>query len=282
MTTKISKTKKSEIILVAQGGLANRMRAIASSYYYAEKLNRKLTVVWYRNKDLNASFGELFETENLPFKILEPNSLSFYLRYEEPRKKNLYISAFINKILKKQHIKSIHLESEEGIFKILNEFDDDIIIHSGSQFADFDRELLISIFRFSEKVYDTSYQILKGLQPTLCLQIRRTDNSQSIVHSPLEAFEKVVKKHLQEDNKTLFFLATDDTETKKYFSKKYPENFVVNPREARRDTPEGMIDGAAEMFIMSNCKVIYGSFWSSFSEIASMYGNNKLIVVKDS
>ena len=78
--------KEKKIIIVAQGGLANRMRAIASGLVLARKTYRDLLVIWYKNEELNASFGDLFTVSNLPFEILEPSYIKYNLLYEKPIK----------------------------------------------------------------------------------------------------------------------------------------------------------------------------------------------------
>ena len=48
------------IYLQAEGGLANRLRAIASAYKLASELGTKLTVRWNINSALNCRFYDLF------------------------------------------------------------------------------------------------------------------------------------------------------------------------------------------------------------------------------
>lgn len=268
------------IIIVAQGGLANRMRAIASSLFYARKLNRDLIVVWNKNKDLNASFSELFKTENLPFEIIEPDFIKYNFYYELPRKRNLFLSSLIRKLNVSQTLIDIHLYTEEEIEEKIKRIKSNVIINSGLQFADFDHSILNSIFQFSNKVIETKKNLLDGRTPNYTIQIRRTDNYNSIKYSPLSSFEAIIQKHIDYDPKVLFFLATDDSKTKQILSSRYKNNIIINKREARRDTTPGMIDAAAELLIMSECEKIYGSYWSSFSEIAAIYGGKELIVVK--
>lgn len=273
--------KEGKIIIVAQGGLANRMRAIASGLYYAIKTNRDLLVVWYKNKELNASFSDLFKIENVPFKIIEPNFLAYNLYHEQPRKKNFFISRIIRKLLGITAIIDIHNLPEELIIERLNKATKRVIINSGLQFADYAPEILQQIFRFNENVIERKNKILRGRTPEIAIQIRRTDNIESIKHSPLHSFEKAINSLIKKNCNVSCFLATDDTQTKAYLSSKFPQNIIINPRETRRDTKEGMIDAAAEMLIMSECKIIYGSFWSSFSEIAALYGSKELVVITD-
>lgn len=50
-----------KIILVPVGGLANRMRAVASAVTLTYRVRRKLEVLWFRDWGLNAPFFKVFE-----------------------------------------------------------------------------------------------------------------------------------------------------------------------------------------------------------------------------
>ena len=59
-------------------GLCNRMRTIVGANELAKKLNRKLVVIWVRNKDLNAEFSNLFDNKEII--VLETKDGSFSIR----------------------------------------------------------------------------------------------------------------------------------------------------------------------------------------------------------
>ena len=67
---------------------------------------------------------------------------------------------------------------------------------------------------------------------------------------------------------------------KRHFKSIYPLNIIINEEPARRDTKEGMIDAFAEMMIMSECDLIYGSYASTYSKVAANYGNKPLIILR--
>jgi hypothetical protein len=52
------------IILEPLGGLANRMRVIASGLAVVRESNHKLEVIWNLNKELNCNFDLLFKKKN--------------------------------------------------------------------------------------------------------------------------------------------------------------------------------------------------------------------------
>ena len=81
---------------------------------------------------------------------------------------------------------------------------------------------------------------------------------------------------------TIFYLATDDMATRKELSDKYGNIIIYNPiNQVSRDSEEGMFDAAVDLFALSMCQKIYGSYYSSFCEVASDIGKKELVVVNN-
>lgn len=271
---------KPVIFIVPEGGLANRMRAIASAVTLGRNIHREVRIIWHKDNLLNADFGEIFNKNQLHIPLIETGNLSYNLVYEIPRKKNLFISGLTSCILNKKHIDLIRCENEKALEEEIDSIKKDVIIHAGIEFIQYDRKLLKDLFSPSSAVISAKDKILAGETPEFGVQIRRTDNLKSIKNSPVHLFESVVSQELAKNGSLKFFLATDSETIKELFGKKYPENIIMNDNPARRDTSRGIIEAAAEMYILAGCKKIYGSYWSSFSEVASQIGDNELEVLK--
>ena len=56
------------IIIEPCAGLGNRLLGLGSAYAVAEKLNRRLVVMWKREVGCNIRFSELFD---LPFEVVD-------------------------------------------------------------------------------------------------------------------------------------------------------------------------------------------------------------------
>ena len=61
------------IIIEPCAGLGNRLLGLGSAYAVAEKLNRRLVVMWKREVGCNIRFSELFD---LPFEVVEISEMS--------------------------------------------------------------------------------------------------------------------------------------------------------------------------------------------------------------
>lgn len=105
------------------------------------------------------------------------------------------------------------------------------------------------------------------------LHIRRTDHVKCIQQNPLNYFEE----YIDNSDKTIY-LATDCKETKTYFQKKYGLRIITNDIELTRTNKSGMIGAITDFINLAHCGQIIGSKGSSFSEMASLYGDVSLIL----
>lgn len=83
-----------KIKFVPAGGLANRMRAMASMVALAGEVQKELEVVWFRDWALHAPFKGLFEPCVIPFvQIKEARLMDLFLS-DRPRKKNFWFPKY--------------------------------------------------------------------------------------------------------------------------------------------------------------------------------------------
>ena len=264
------------------GGLANRMRAIASAYNLACDCDRKLKVIWYPLSELNATFSDLFLTDNLPFDLYECNFFDFWFKYSEPRKKNLYISKIYQIFNKDLYLsdcdKSINefIEKNEEMINIVKLYNNPII-SSGLDFYKSSKDVYDKIFTPTPEV---QYYIDKyiGLfdKNTIGVHIRRTDNKESIKHSPLNLFVERMKNIIKINPENSYYVASDDETIKKYLCNIFGEKIIMSDFKLVRNKKIAIIQAVAELYLLSKTKMILGSYYSSFSELAAVIGDIKL------
>lgn len=107
------------------------------------------------------------------------------------------------------------------------------------------------------------------------VHIRRTDNKKSIEGSPLENF----LKRMHENTTAFYVIATDDPKVREQLTLEFGDRCLFPAIVLARKTEEGMIHGVVDFFALTKCKEIWGSYWSSFSDIAARYGNLKCDIV---
>lgn len=283
--------KMGNIVVNPIGGLANRMRAIASAVSLAKECGiGTVDVYWRVNHELAAKFDDIF----LPRPELAlhyPSGLGYSLLYSPPRKKNIYLSAlslkrfglYISDFNAKSQKIMASENADEMIFKETKsaiEAERDCYFQSGCIYYKFMDEEYRKLFRFSDGIDDMATDIIDNLgNDVVGIHIRRTDNSQSILHSPDSLFFEEIDKRIAENPDVRFYLATDDETVKRRFKEKYGDRLATSITPASRTSKYGIIDAAVEMCILSKTKEIIGSHYSSFSEAASIIGGTPLLQV---
>lgn len=115
---------------------------------------------------------------------------------------------------------------------------------------------------------------------TIGIHIRQTDNFISIDNSPVELFVDKIKEEIKRNINVTFFLATDNPILEDKLIKLFGSKIMVYKKELNRNSQQGITDAVVDMFCLSKTKYIYGSYWSSFSDIASVIGGIDKIILK--
>ena len=76
------------------------------------------------------------------------------------------------------------------------------------------------------------------------------------------------------------YLATDSETVKQELKRRYGNRLLCAEEEADRSSTSGIQGGVADMYTLARTDKIFGSFQSSFSELASQLGNIPLVIVK--
>jgi len=254
------------IIIEPCAGLANRMRAIAGANELAEKTNSKLIVIWVRNTDLYAKFSDLFMP--ISAKVIEFNGYGYMYKIYR------HIINRVNHI----YIDDNKIENEiwQDIEKAAEKLKDKNILIYGC--LNITRSLNYSFFKPSRRIAKLlNLNINKNVNG---IHIRRTDNWVSTKYSPTSLFINKIKEDLDKNPNQKFYLATDDKNEEKNIKEKFPNNIITHNKQSLDRTKKiGIIDSMIDLCHLSMCGKIYGSYYSSFSNVAARWhGINKYIL----
>jgi len=79
-----------------------------------------------------------------------------------------------------------------------------------------------------------------------------------------------MKKELEADPDTMFYLATDDKQEEAALREVFPNRILSNEdRCLRRDSVDGMHDALLDLYCLASTRKIIGSYFSSFTDIAA-------------
>lgn len=255
--------------IISIGGLCNRMRAMAGVIKLAKEWNTKVIFIWVRMPDMNASFSSLFKNfDYMVFDLERRRSLFKILKFVKWIWPGVIIDDdLVYRYFKGQDRGCLYRESIRG---------KNVLIWSCENITD---STDYSMFVPVDKVQDVTKDLINS--NTIGIHIRRTDNIQSLLYSPTELFEDKIRKELLLDSSKEFYLATDDTNEEQHllscFGKKIK---IYKKRSLDRNDPTGIEDALIDLNNLSHCKYIYGSFFSSFSDVAADWGNIKKYTLK--
>ncbi len=274
-----------KITVCPLGGLANRLRSLASGVWLARRLGVRLDVVWSRDRDLKADFHELFSWRDESVTFRHPSAFGKWFLFMPPRRRNLYLSALGQRLCYGfslcdgpdiwSFLDNPEMVAEQAALSL--ERGKDACIVSCNEFFDFPDQLLREIMQPVEgvdKIVEDTLGMLGG--NAVGVHIRRTDHAVSISRSPTGRFISSMHGILDENPDTMFFLATDGEQDKRLIVDTFPGHVVCSDKPVSRQTLEGMTEAAADMITLSRCRRILASHGSSFSAIAARLGGIEL------
>lgn len=273
------------LIVKPVGGLANRIRVMESAYNFASICGAKLVVIWEKNFHLNAGFAECFNPiANAKIIEADYNGKSIISK----TKRNLFdtlesvgLFFFTTKKLFDADIEPNLAKGEPT--QISKVFFDELAQHNTGIFLETCYEFYPNQTGFRLSIQNSIQQkatsALQNHFSVIGIHIRRTDNIDSISRSPLKKFIEEINNNLKESPADFFYLSTDSEEVVHQLKDLFKEKIITGVTVRNRDSKEGIISGLIDMYCLSQCKKILGSYKSSFSERAAIIGNISLQIV---
>lgn len=270
-----------KLFLKPTGGLGNRMNAIASAVQMAKDQQRSLTIFWERKWELNAHYEDIFVNSNL--NIIEKDLYNFPQRLFAKLDKRM--DSLTKNALKYTEEDMYRIVSERNTYDFIPVFKEkanveEIFIETCFNFYEQRNFHLSELFIPTQEIKSRLEEAKKSLGSNyVAMHIRRTDHGTSIENSPDEVFYHAMEQ-LNPDQKV--FLCTDDKPTEEKFKKRFANRIITVSQDKSRDTSSGIKSALTDLMLLSGASKIYGSFNSTFSSIASEYGNTELEIMQKS
>lgn len=272
------------ITISPMGGLANRMRAILSARALAKDAGAQLRVLWNVSHELGCEPHWLFHTKNWDFDWRTTTANTHHWLWKPAGKSNLFIPAVWQRLKFTQHIHDrTHLLNKSiSTQQLLTAAQTNLYITSGLEFYPYNHADTAKIFAPTEQIEVMVEEKLEQMLDCkkIGIHIRRTDNQQSILHSPDRLFSDMMRQQIQCNRNAMFYLATDSSEVKQKLTHEFAARIVTSPDDACRSSRHGIMEAWAEMLALSHMDLIIGSYYSSFSEMAAQIGNVPLVMAK--
>lgn len=279
------------MVVQPDAGLGNRLYCLYSALYYSQILGRSFDLIWLRENCCNVPYDEIFDRGEYVDKFRVYTT--YHLGYKNAFALKTVLSNIWMAIVKKRYAyynseetRKIFNEKGEDAFLDLLSKDDRICVKANGRFIDLEhfasvRDIIKPSKQIAEMVDEImSPYISKQEANVVGIHIRRTDNKHSIENSPIEAFWQIMDSEVGANPETIFYVATDDAEVEMELKQKY--NVIAHKTfgdSKSRDSASGIKDAYVDMLCLSKCSKIYGSYGSSFSEMAALIGDIELEIV---
>jgi hypothetical protein len=260
------------ILVQPSGGLCNRLRVLISALILAERMARRTRLLWMPRHNCNCKFSDLFAPS--PLIEVEP---FWYAKGAEW----LGAAPFRGVDLSKVTVLHEKTVAEMGYTIDAQSLVKQRFVLFKNCYSDF----IVNDISPDEYATKVSYyltqlaphrKVAKKLFPlsphTIGVHVRRTDNNVAIEKSRLEDFLELMKACLLERPDASFFLATDDPQVESTLKAAFPGKIATHPKSAySRAQTTAIQDALVDLLMLSRCQKILGSFYSSFSEYASLF-----------
>lgn len=270
------------IFLEPHSGLANRLRAIVSGVSLAKKMNQPIRVIWNKDVGCYVDFHELFQpVDGLELRRDNWKTKCMKLARGKKSLRWLPVLAGIDFYMFDENFKQYVWCNKGHVFNpaSLKKNVRNIYINTCNDFY-YHKEVMELFKPINEIQVIIENYTKKFSSKTIGVHIRRTDNVESIEYSPIELYIEEMKIDLSRDSEVDFFLATDDKETEKRLKELFPRKIITTEKELTRSSKAGMVGAMVDLYSLAKCSKIYGSYYSSFSDVASRIGNIPLKVLK--
>ena len=271
-------------------GLGNRLIPIGCILTLAAELNYSPRMFWAPDNVVGrATFGDLFESTNLPFELVEGREArtmrAILFRNlarisSPPKRMGLRL---IGSLVSSQYDKRLELLSgkskveliDQGVTDLLS-FRKIIIFSNGLIRYGCDLSWLKPAPQLTFKIVELKNRFAPN---TIGVHIRGTD---SPYRPRIERMAARMRAEIELDPDVKFFFASDGDETGEALLARFKDRFIKPKKGATRSTLQGQQDAVVDLFGLAGTSRIIGAQYSSFPLLASLIGNTPFCKIASS
>lgn len=265
-------------------GLCNRMRALDSALALGRAVDTSVTIVWTLDDSCNCRFGELFEplpgvaevsTRDTHGEVLQmPRLARISKRLRGMRRTIRNRMAGIRTLNQKDTV--YYTSRPEKLLSLAARHD--LYIDTFERF--FRGPANFEGFRPVAEIRDRVARFGLDGKSSIGVHVRRGDNDNSRQFSPIEGFVEKMRAAVEADASTTFYLASDCLDVAEFMEHEFPGRIArQTDKNYARSEAAGIQQALVDLYCLSSCRRIIGSFCSSFTDVASELGRIPLDVV---
>lgn len=241
------------------------MRVIDSALSLAAQLNLDVWLYWQIDQDFGCRFEALWRRPEAVSKIIEVDVRTW------PGRASRFLMRQLLRVIGWQYV----APDQPGGGSVRN-----------------DSSAMLTMLADRNSVLVTSHSFFPSMRPYRMLQpvpailaeverltadfddvvgvhIRRADNLKAVTGSPTELFIAAMAEELAQSPLTRFFVATDSPKEEKLLVQRFPGRILSFPKSSLdRNRERAIQEAMVDLYCLSRCRKLIGSYWSSFSETA--------------
>jgi len=264
--------EKSEDItlVVAEGGLSNRLKCLISGMRIAEKTSSRLLLYWPYNDHFCCKFSNLFKNQ---IEEITPEAYQAFANAKKEYKNCRVVSSWRFQILPEDDLPEdfFHDLQDSAVGCIDLEFDR-IPVPIRTDFLKYIRKICIAD-TIAQRVDEFSRKM--GRNP-VGLHIRTWSREMDVKYAERRFFFDLglIYKMMDRIKNSAFYISTDSEEVLKHLQQRYGEKILHCPK---KDTKEGQStrneeDALIDLLLLSKCNELKVSHTSTFGEMAWWLG----------
>jgi hypothetical protein len=241
--------KKEYLTIFALNGLNNKLQVILSYLYKANQENKKLRIIWIKNKECPDRFDNLFlDIENVEFVYtLKVNESSFLLNSTDISELS------IEKLRKIWQTQGFNLQIDDIVYTPHNTY---YLYQNYYKLLIPKKEIQLQI---DETIKLLNYNYI-------ACHIRRTDAVLVKKYKDGMKTDKEYMKFIKKFKNLKIYIATDCKHTQEKFIKKYPNRIIYKEiQQTNQLRQTSLQDAVKDMYICANATYFMGSV-STFTD----------------
>ncbi|MDO5017256.1 MAG: hypothetical protein Q4E10_02700 [Porphyromonas sp.] len=269
------------ITLVPVGGIACRIRTIASMIYLAEKYQRPLEILWHSGELMPLPTDRLFTlVPRLQGKRITVRQFKRrdHLINTPPMPQNLYLtfpftSLRYDRVLSPKRVESLLGGQRHNLEEWIKDRDKSLLIATDQPLGKFD-----NMYEVLEPTVEVNNVLLSSMASwkgrVIGVHINRRINPQTTHNeSPIELFIKRMQEMIEQDNDVEFFIATTSKDERERLAAIFRNRVYVPQTATDPHTLKGVIQSLGELLALSHTERILTTPGSNYSQVASEVGD---------
>ena len=280
--------KRSISFVPIRYGLGNRLIPMGCVFGLATEMNYNPIMFWEPDKEVGrASFGDLFESTNLPFELVEGSEARIMGAFlygdsasiSPPKRMGLRL---LRSLVLPQYGKRIKFPDGKSEVEFRGRVATDLLSF---------RKIVLSTFFFIRYRCDVSWlkpvpqiarrvtELKQQFAPnTVGVHFRGTD--WRVTHGIIPPVDRIIARmraEIELDPDVKFFFASDGDTQEEAIVTLFKDRLIKFKKSAQRKTIEGQQEGVVDLFGLAATSRIIGFKYSSFATLAALIGNKPLL-----